>query len=66
MFRQPPGGARRIMLTGKLIILIGITVGVMTYVVLFGFPQLLTSGILIGAPIAIYAAALGGLVWAAG
>ena len=59
-------GVRRIMLTGKLIILIGITLGVMAYVVLVSFPQLLTSGILIGAPIAIYVAALGGLVWAAG
>ena len=54
------------MLTGKLIILIGITLGMMTYVVLFGFPRVLSSGILIGAPIAFYVAGLGGLVWAVG
>ena len=45
------------MLTGKLIILIGVTLGVVTYFVL---------GILIGASIAIRIAALGGLVCAAG
>lgn len=50
-------GVRRIMLTGKLIILIGVTLGVVTYFVL---------GILIGASIAIRIAALGGLVCAAG
>lgn len=58
-------GARRIIITGKVIILIGITLGVMTWVILFNFPQLLTAGILIAGP-ALYVAALGGLVWAVG
>jgi len=33
-------GTRRIIVTGKVIILIGITLGVMTWVIVFNVPQL--------------------------
>ena len=52
------------MLTGKLIMLIGITLAVMAYIVMFSFPAMLDLLVLIGAPIPVVA--LGGLVWAAG
>jgi len=58
-------GTRRIIVTGKVIILIGITLGVMTWVIVFNVPQLLTAEILIAVP-ALSVAALGGLVWGVG
>jgi hypothetical protein len=57
-------GVRRIMLTGKLIVLIGITLAVVFYVALSKFPELLSLLALLGAPLPVVA--FGGLVWAAG
>jgi hypothetical protein len=54
-------GVRRIVTTGKLIVLIGITLGVLSVVVTFGHPE-----VLIGVSISLWVTALGGLVWAAG
>ena len=57
-------GVRRIMLTGKLIMLTGVTLVVVTYLVLFKFPELGSLLVLLGAPLPVLA--FGGLVWAAG
>ena len=54
-------GIRRIMMVGKVIVLIGVTLGVLTSLLFFGSP-----GILVGGTIALYIAGLGTLVWAAG
>ena len=56
-------GVRRIMWTGKLIVLIGITLAAVFYMVLSKFPELLNL-VLLGAPLPVVA--FGGLVWAAG
>ena len=54
-------GVRRIMMVGKVIVLIGVTLGVLAGLLFFGSP-----GILLGGTIAMYVAAFGALVWAAG
>jgi hypothetical protein len=60
-------GVRRIVMTGKLIVLIGITLGVLSVVSMFGRQDMFFSpAILIGGSIALRVGALGGLVWAAG
>jgi hypothetical protein len=60
-------GVRRIVMTGKLIVLIGITLGVLSVVMMFGLRDIfLNPGVLFGISIALRVAALGGLVWAAG
>ena len=51
-------GVRRIMLTGKLIMLIGLTVGVLTGIA--------THALLVGVLVALNVVVLGALVWAAG
>ena len=56
-------GVRRIVLTGKLILLIGITLGMLSVGLQATF---LNGALLIGGPIGLRVAALGGLVWAAG
>lgn len=57
-------GARRIMLTGKLIALIGITLAAVFYIVFSKVPELLNLLTLLAAPLPVLA--FGGLVWAAG
>lgn len=63
-------GVRRIVMTGKLIVLIGITLGVLSVVMVFGLREMLDifqyPPVLFGVSIALRVAALGGLVWAAG
>jgi len=60
-------GVRRIVMTGKLIVLIGITLGVLSVVTLFAPRELFFYPVLLEAvSIALRVAALGGLVWAAG
>jgi hypothetical protein len=59
-------GVRRIVMTGKLIVLIGITLGVLSAVMMFGLREVLDMFVLYGMSIAVRVAALGGLVWAAG
>jgi hypothetical protein len=60
-------GVRRVVMTGKLIVLIGITLGVLSVVSMF-FRQdfFFSPAILIGGSITLRVGALGGLVWAAG
>jgi len=60
-------GVRRIVMTGKLIVLIGITPGVQVVVTMFSFRELFFyPGMLEGVSIALRVAVLGGLVWAVG
>jgi hypothetical protein len=65
-------GVRRIVMTGKLIVLIGITLGVLAIVMIFGLRDtfaldpFLRDVVLFGASMAPRVVALGGLVWAAG
>jgi hypothetical protein len=62
-------GIRRIVMTGKLIVLIGIVLGVLYVVTITMFARgggFLYPGVVGGVSIALQIAALGGLVWAAG
>ena len=63
-------GVRRIVMTGKLIVLIGITLGLLSVVLMLGFPDIFRvfadSSVRIAVSIALRVAAFGGLVWAAG
>jgi hypothetical protein len=58
-------GVRRIVITGRLIVLIGITLGVL-YTLLAFRGMSLYSAVLYGASIAIRVVVFGGLVWVAG
>jgi hypothetical protein len=58
---------RRIVITGRLIVLIGIALGVLYVATIFAFRGMfLYSGVLYGVSIPLRVAAFGGLVWAAG
>jgi hypothetical protein len=54
-------GARRIRIVGKVIALIGVTIGVLGGVLLWRQPEILVIGM-----IALYGVGFGALVWAAG
>lgn len=54
-------GTRRIIVAGKLIMLVGVTLGVIAALLLLG-----TSGVLVAGMIAFNVVALGGVVWIAG
>lgn len=54
-------------MTGKMIVLIGITLGVLSLGTMFGLPDMFRyTAVLFGISTALRVAALGGLVWAAG
>jgi hypothetical protein len=60
-------GVRRIITTGKLMMLIGITLSTLSVVIMFVFKNMFPYPIVLdGVPIGLRFAALGGLVWAAG
>lgn len=58
-------GVRRIVIIGKLIVLIGITLSTLSVVMVFGFRDMFPYLIAL-APIGLEVAAFGALVWAAG
>jgi hypothetical protein len=60
-------GVRRVVMTGKLIVLIGIALGVLSVLTVYASRNMfLYPGLFYGLSIALRVAALGGLVWAAG
>jgi hypothetical protein len=59
-------GVRRIVIIGRLIVLIGVALGVLYFVAVFAFRDMLRYPVLYGVSIALQVAAFGGLVWAAG
>ena len=60
-------GIRRIVIIGKLIVSIGITLAVLSFVSMFRLAEIfLNPSLLIGGSIALQVTAFGGLVWAAG
>jgi hypothetical protein len=60
-------GVRRIVITGRLIVLIGVALGVLSVLMMFvPLYMFRYPGAVYGVPVAFRVAALGGLVWAAG
>ena len=60
-------GLRRVVIMGKLIVLVGITLSTLCAVTIFGFGNMFQYPIVLdGVAVGLRVAALGGLVWAAG
>ena len=60
-------GIRRIVMVGKLIVSMGITLAVLSFLITFKLAEIfLNPSVLIGGSIALHVTAFGGLVWAAG
>lgn len=60
-------GIRRVVITGKLIVLIGVALGLLSVITMFSPRNMFFYPVLMyGAPLALPVAGFGGLVWAAG